>query len=247
MFRSFIYLDTEKLYSYKSTLDGKMPSGARSISKTTKKQIGISASGAGAGLSSENTTSETIKPNSYYDYSEFEKNLAQVEGESYFDFVQNSEKYALENVLQMSLVLICGKLNIPEAFDLTDILNKFKSSFSQDLTSIEAFISKDIPIIIDSDDTKLSLTGKLNPQFLIASYDALEEYIEQDAYFLCKMERIERKDTVKIFDPLKDFLKIPRSMRRQANFDIDGFREIGVDDISINGPVARVEVIAIYK
>ena len=42
---------------------------------------------------------------------------------------------------------------------------------------------------------------------------------------------------------LKDFIKFPRAIRRQVNIEeIHGF-----EDIYINGPVLKVEIIAIYK
>ena len=141
----------------------------------------------------------------------------------------------------MNLLLVCGTFSVPEAFDITNLFDAFKSQITEsDMSMVENFINYDIPIVIDSDNADLNLTGKLKQQCLVDSYEKLEECFEQDVYFLCKMERIDRKDSVKIFDPLKDFIKIPRSMRRSGRFDVNKFQEIG-------GPVARVEVIAIYK
>ena len=53
-----------------------------------------------------------------------------------------------------------------------------------------------------------------------------------------------RKDMVEIFDPLKDFIRLPRTMRRQMTAN---GKSVGLDKISIEGPVLKVEVIAIYK
>lgn len=52
------------------------------------------------------------------------------------------------------------------------------------------------------------------------------------------------KDTVEIFDPLKDFIRLSRTMRRQMT--TNGV-PVGLDKISVEGPVLKVEVIAIYK
>ena len=52
------------------------------------------------------------------------------------------------------------------------------------------------------------------------------------------------KDMVEIFDPLKDFIRLPRAMRRQMNTDGNS---VGLETISVEGPVLKVEVIAIYK
>ena len=61
---------------------------------------------------------------------------------------------------------------------------------------------------------------------------------------LCKVVGVMRKDSVEIFDPLKDFIKLPRTMRRQMT--ADGI-SIGIDKIAVEGSVLKVEVIAIYK
>ena len=49
---------------------------------------------------------------------------------------------------------------------------------------------------------------------------------------------------VEIFDPLKDFIRLPRAMRRQMSA---AGNSTGLDKIIIGGPVLKVEVIAIYK
>lgn len=63
-------------------------------------------------------------------------------------------------------------------------------------------------------------------------------------YILCKAVGMIRKDNVEIFDPLKDFIRLPRTMRRQMTAE---GKSVGLDKISIEGPVLKVEVIAIYK
>ena len=49
-------------------------------------------------------------------------------------------------------------------------------------------------------------------------------------------------DKVEIFNPLKDFIKLPRAVRRSANIYNDELQSIIID-----GPVFKVEVLAIYK
>ena len=71
----------------------------------------------------------------------------------------------------------------------------------------------------------------------------LEDYADQDVYVLCKVVGIARKDSVEIFDPLKDFIKLPRAMRRQMSDGNNG----GLERIIVDGPVLKVEIIAIYK
>ena len=61
---------------------------------------------------------------------------------------------------------------------------------------------------------------------------------------LCKVIGMVRKDEVEIFDPLKDFIRLPRTARRQMT---SNGKSVGIEKISVESPVLRVEVTAIYK
>ena len=108
---------------------------------------------------------------------------------------------------------------------------------------MEAFLGKasaDIPIVMGDDE--LTIASKLSMGNLEEEYAELEEYNEQEVYMLCKVVGIMQKDKVEIFNPLKDFIKLPRAVRRGMDSDTQGMETILVD-----GPVLKVEVIAIYK
>ena len=79
---------------------------------------------------------------------------------------------------------------------------------------------------------------------LLEDRSEIEIYADQDAYMLCKVVGLSRKEKVEIFDPLKDFIKLPRVLRREL--EKQGKVE-GLDKIIVDGPVLKVEVIAIYK
>ena len=66
--------------------------------------------------------------------------------------------------------------------------------------------------------------------------------MDQDVFVLCKVIGTVNKEKVEIFDPLKDFMKLSRSIRKKANTS-----SMGLEKIEIDGPVLKVEVIAIYK
>lgn len=59
---------------------------------------------------------------------------------------------------------------------------------------------------------------------------------------LCKVVGKMQKSQFEIFNPLKDFIKLPRAARRSMDSNSGE-----VEPIIINGPVLKVEVIAIYK
>ena len=83
-----------------------------------------------------------------------------------------------------------------------------------------------------------TISSKLNAKYL------REEYADQDVYMLCKVVGMVGTDMVEIFDPLKDFIRLLRTMRCQMTAH---GKSVGLDKTSIEGPVLKVEVIAIYK
>lgn len=254
MFRSFIYLNKEKIYTYKSILDKEVTSKVKSISKTKRKTAEFSNMGLGFGISDENTTVSELSRNIEYDYNIFEKMLVQTEGEDFFNFILNSDEYDLSSLPPMSLIQLRGYMEVPEKFDIFNVIERFKpmlfNSISTDNLETDEAIKNllsdtkaDIPIIIDTGDTNISISGKLNTDFLYEDYGALEEYSEQEVIFLCRVEGFSNKKTVTIFNPARDFIKLNRTMRRAANFEDNE----ELKPIIIEGPVLKVEVIAIYK
>lgn len=252
MFRSFIYLDEHKLYTYKRQIDGKNDVQPKAVSQ--KKTTGFSAAVSGFGLNGATETSidGEFEKDVSFDYDRFELDLSRLEGEDYFDCVLNAE-YDLTTIPAMKLLRICSGFEIPEAFDAVNLIDQFmpmlmgqietKSAGEQEaLEGILGKASADIPFIIECDDVTIS--GKLNAKYLREEYASLEDYADQDVYMLCKVVGMVRKDMVEIFDPLKDFIRLLRTMRRQMTAN---GKSVGLDKISIEGPVLKVEVIAIYK
>lgn len=252
MFRSFIYLDEDKLYTYKRQISGQNIPSPKAISK--KKTAGFSAALNGFGV---NGTTETnidgeFEKDLSFDYDHFELDISNLDGEDYFDFVLHDE-YDLNSLPAMKLIRICCGFEIPEAFDVVNLVEQFKplligqietqSAGEQEaLQGILGNASADIPFVVKLDEVTIS--GKLNAKYLCEDYSSLEDYADQDVYMLCKVVGMVRKDFVEIFDPLKDFIRLPRAMRRQMT--VDG-NSIGLDKITVEGPVLKVEVIAIYK
>lgn len=124
-------------------------------------------------------------------------------------------------------------------------IGQIETESDSEQEALETFLGKasaDIPIIVDYDDIMIS--GKLNAKYLLEDYAVLEDYAEQDVFILCKVVGVIRKTEVEIFDPLKDFIRLPRAMRRSLEKDAS---TAGLEKIKIQGPVLKVEVIAIYK
>lgn len=249
MFRSFIYLDQEKMYSYLRQIDADYANQPVELNKkkTRGGSFGTDFLGVNAGTEIEEkreVTKDVIK-----DYDRFEKKLEELSGSEYFDLALDD--YDINTVPRMSIIRVNGRFEIPEQFDMFSVAQKFmplitsqiETSSNNERELMEAFLGKasaDIPIVME--DEELTIASKLSIGSLEEDYAELEEYNEQEVYILCKVVGIIQKDKVEIFNPLKDFIKLPRAVRRGMDSGNQGMEPILVD-----GPVLKVEVIAIYK
>lgn len=249
MFRSFIYLNEEKMYSYLRQIDKEFANQPTEVSKrkTREGTIGNGLLGVNAGTETEEKR-EFVKDITK-DYDRFEKKLDELGGTEYFDLVL--EDYDLNTVPNMSIVRLNGSFEIPEQFDMFNLAQNFmpllksqiQTSSQDEKELMETFLgnaSADIPIVMESED--LVVSSKLSTSFLKEEYAQLEEYSEQEVYMLCKVVGKMQKNQVEIFNPLKDFIKLPRAVRRSMDSN-----SVELEPIIIDGPVLKVEVIAIYK
>ena len=252
MFRSFIYLDKDKFYTYKRQLEGNNNPLPKTISQKRGSNLSASAGAIGFNGVTEMNISAEYEQDVSFDYDIFEQLLSTIEGEDYFDFVINPE-YDLSTIPAMKLIRICNSFFIPEEFDMVNLLEKFMPMLmgqistnsveeKQTLEKLLGGASADIPFLVDESDIVIS--GRLNVKNLLEDRSEIEIYADQDAYMLCKVVGLSRKEKVEIFDPLKDFIKLPRVLRREL--EKQGKVE-GLDKIIVDGPVLKVEVIAIYK
>ena len=249
MFRSFIYLNEEKMYSYLRQIDKEFANQPIEVSKrkTREGTIGNGLLGVNAGTETEEKR-ELVKDITK-DYDRFEKKLDELDGTEYFDLFLKD--YDLNTVPNMSIIRVNGSFEIPEQFDMFNLAQNFmpllksqiQTSSQDEKELMETFLgnaSADIPIVMESED--LIVSSKLSTSFLEEEYAQLEEYSEQEVYMLCKVVGKMQKNQVEIFNPLKDFIKLPRAVRRSMD---SNNREL--EPIIIDGPVLKVEVIAIYK
>lgn len=250
MFRSFIYLDEEKMYSYLRQIDSSFKSRSTSINrrKTVGGNIGTGVFGLNAGTETEEC--REVDKDIANDYDLFEKKLAKLDIDDYFDCVLN-DGVDLATIPQMSILRINAGFDIPEEFDIFSVAQKCMPFITSQIDTenddekelMETFLngaSADIPIIIDDD---IVISSRLRTDYLKETYAELEEYSDQPVFILCKVIGIVNKEKVEIFNPLKDFIKLPRSIRRSGDLS----KNEGLESIKIDGPVLKVEVIGIYK
>lgn len=252
MFRTFIYVDENNLYSYMRQIG--VTSVAKPKTETRSRHLSASIPFAGVSGSIDKSVNSEYVQDLGFDLDHFENALEKLAGEDYFDFVMNSD-YNIFSIPPMRLIRLCCPFTIPEQFDIYNLIAQYKPIFlnsmgledeeTQEREIIQAFFdnaSADIPIVADFGDIQIS--AKLNVNNLLEDYTDLEEYDEQSVYMLCKVIGVTNKDKVQIFDPLKDFIHLNRSMRRQQGMSS---KESNFEEIVIDGPVMKVEVIAMYK
>lgn len=252
MFRTFIYLDTDKLYSYKRQIEGTNQILPKTANEKKTKSLTAGIEGMGVNVATETNVTGEFEKDISFDYDRFELALERLDGEDYFDCVLNGD-YDPQTVPPMKIFRISTGFSVPEEFDAVNLIDQFKPMLMGEIQTksdseqeaLETFLGKasaDIPIIIDYGD--ITVSGKLNAKYLLEEYSTLEDYADQDVFLLCKVVGVSRKEYVEIFDPLKDFIRLPRVMRRKMEGNAN---TSGLEKIKIQGPVLKVEIIAIYK
>lgn len=247
MFRSFIYLNEELVSEYNSILKSNDKINKSEVT-TQNKNIGGNKILYG-GISKEIQTVSEFSNRPKYMYNEFEENLVIEKENYYFDFTMND--YDINTIPNMSIFKIQTNFNIPEEFENSKMINDFKGFFldskkfdKQEEEILENYLCKAelvYPIIFEIENIKIY--GYLNQSNLQEDYADLEDYETQEVYILCRATNIINKEKVTIFDPWKNYIKLPRHLRRS----IGTYRDPIFQNIEIKGPVMKVEIIAIYK
>lgn len=251
MFRTFIYLDTEKLSSYSKVIMNSSETVPRKKTTTTKQSAGFNRTLA-ASASKEESIESDYEKDCFSDYDKFEFELTKLEDEKYFDFVLN-DSYDYKTLPSMSILRRCGTFIVPEEFDTVSMMANYKklildrTNFKKEIDkeAAYAFIEdevKHIPIIIEEDD--IVLASKLQTKYLLEDINAMEEFQDQEVYMLCKIVGLQRQESVEIYNPIKEMVSLPRSLRRKMPKQAG---ENALSPIVVEGPVLKVEVIAIYQ
>jgi len=252
MFRSFVYVNTEKVYEYYSLLDESIKEKITAKEKSTSNKAGITLNPIGFERSKTETLKSEISHYFLSDYNKFERELYKLDGEYYFGF-DESDKYDISTMPRSTLGKLQANFYIPEGFDFVDLFEAYKPMIKSSIDIKESeqvmydtFLGNtkaDIPIIIDLEELKIY--GKLDTRFLNEAYNQLEEYEMDEVAVLFKLISHDTSSKVTIFDPLKDFIKLNRAMRRSADIKSSYTNEFS--PIIVDGPVIKAEILAIYK
>lgn len=247
-FRTFIYLDKEKVDDYLLVLDEQQSNKKSKVSVRAKANFVIGEVEADLEKQAEDKRSRTAAEQ----YNLFENALSNTTEDDYFDFL--SSDYDMSTVPPLSIIRCTGYIEIPEAFDILHMVSEFAGPMIKaglftpngDPNTNEFALSffqnndADIPILITGNQIRIS--SKLKASCIIGdSYQVLEDIEDEEVFALCKIHTHLSDEKVVIFDPIKDFLKLNRAARRRMG-EVTG----DLEPIVENGPVLKVEVIALY-
>lgn len=173
--------------------------------------------------------------------------------EDFADFTESSE-WDINTIGRGFIIRFNGYMMVPEEFDITQTIQRFKpmlmdsiANDSMDETEKMAFKSffevsdAKIPVFIDIGASLIC--SKLIANNMLVAYEELEEYEDLEVTVIARVNTSNLVDMKKSFyDPLKDFMRLNRTLRRTMGERTDGLYEIYADQ-----NYKTVEILAIYQ
>ena len=258
MFKNLIYFDSVKVAEYLAVLEGKKQVAFKNVKMKSDKSLDAKIPILSGKYSGSNEFEGEIVDNLILDCNEFEDVLKKKNHDNYFDFLEGEVQYDFETIPRTSIVRFEGKFNIPEEFDMMDLINQFKPMLSssmnlknpQEEELFKTLFQKEstkIPAFFESENLT-SRTGfsKLNSNNLFYEMEQIEDYENEDVTIIAKVlskKNVINSEPIVVFDIMKDLLSLNRALRRQ--FGGDSIE--GVKNIEANEDLIYFEVLAIYQ
>ncbi len=250
MFGKIIYFDKETIKDYKSIITGQRVLEIEEYDVTNDKGINADLKLVSADAKSTKAYKAKIQESDLYECAEFEKMLAG--REDYFDFTVSAD-YDITTVPSRSIVKMDGSLSIPEEFDLLKVIDLVKpwlmnsdEMLDMEETSrmaIQTFLGSaqatKIPLIFECEGSLLCT--KLLQNNLLIDYEELTE-LEDDVTILARITSNVVAKNKAFYDPLKDFIKLNRMMRKSL-----GERDEGLKPILVDSEYRVIEILAMYR
>lgn len=251
MFGNVVYYDKKKIDEYKAVIKGQKNLEVEEYEVSNDKGVQVDLKAFGADAKASKTYKAKVQESLLYNCDEFEKLLNG--RDDYFDFTQSSG-FDLTTMSRGVIIKFEGYIKIPEEFDFTQTIDKFKPMLvaslvndTMDKSEQEAmkvfFETSDtkIPVLIDFDE--LLMCSKLISNNMLVKYEDMEEYEELEVTIIARITSGNMVNAKKAFyDPLKDFMTLNRAMRRSMDGRADGLNEIYADrDYRVT------EILAIYQ
>ena len=250
MFGKVIYYDKSAISDYKTIISGKPNLEISEYSISNGKGINADFKVLGADAKSTKSYTAKIQESNMFDCAEFEKMLS---GRDDFCDFTTSTDYDILRVSSRTIIKADGIIEIPEEFDMVKLIEAFKPILmdtdqyknleDNGRVALETFFGNaqatKIPLVFELDGQ--ILCGKLLQQSLLIDYEELSE-IDDEVTVLARVVTSIVNKSKPYYDPLKDFMKMNRMMRRSIDNKDNQFKPIFADsDYRI------IEVLAIYQ
>lgn len=251
IFGNLIYYDEKKVIDYSSIIDNQLNMKVTEYEILTDKSAEIGYKFLGGGIKGSKKYKGEVIESLLYNLNEFENKL---DGrDDYLNFNVRDE-LDIRTVDRGNIVKFDTNIIIPENFELTQMIIDFKPmildsiNFDGENESFKLAISKlletdifKIPIVMDING--FTACSKILSNNLIVTYENLEDFEDLDVSVIARVESQKLIDSsIAYYDPLRDFMKINRSLRREIKD-----RDKGIRKIYSSESYKRLDVIAIYQ
>ncbi len=251
MFGTVIYFDKRKINDFIAIINKQKSLLFNEVEVTNDKGLNVNLKMVSADAKATKSYTATVVESLLYDCDAFEKLL---DGrEDYFDFTGSTD-FDISTVGRGNIIKFNGYIKVPEEFDMTQTIDKFKpmllKSISEEMDfnekeAFNAFLSTaDTKVPITSELNDLILCGKLESSNMLIKYEQLDEYETLEVTIIARVTSSNYIPSTKAFyDPLKDFMALNRTLRRSMGEErVDGMKEIFAEE-----DYKTIEIIAIYQ
>lgn len=253
MFGRLIYYDKNRISEYTSLVTGKKSMNITGVELKKDKGVGINLPVLNGDANSSTSYTATFNESFLYDCNEFEKLL---EGrDDYFNYVDApSESYSITTMKRGYIIRFESNIIIPENFDIIQLMEQFKPMIlegaSREMPEEEKaafktlFGSTEIKIPIMCEIEDIPGCSKIDSMNLLVEYSQLEEYERENVIVLARIvsNSLISKNT-EIYEPLKDFINMNRSLRRQFAEN----RPVELNQLYCDEDYIRLEILAVYE
>jgi len=250
MFGRMMYYDKKTVDDYKALIKGQRHVRVEEYEVSDDKGISVDLKAVSTDAKASKNYVAKVVESMLYDCDEFEKLLTG--REDYFDLTQSSG-FDLSTVPRGSIIKVDAFLEVPENFDIMQVIDRFKPLFLDSIDTdsmeqsgkdalrvfLESAKATRIPIIGDVDD--FLLCAKLYQENLVSEYGEFEE-IDEQVTVVARVSSDLINCNKPFYDPLKDFMKMNRMMRRSMK---DRGKELTA--LLVDKDYRMIDILAIYR
>ena len=250
VFGKIIYYDKKTIDEYKSIIKGQRQLEVEEYEVSNDKGATVDLRAISADAKASKKYVAKVVESLLYDCDEFEKMLAG--RDDYFDFTLE-DGYDLTTVPRGSIVKLNAFLEIPEGFDLMQLIDTFKPFLMDSLEGEPMEKSEEdalksvlgnakatkIPVIVDVDG--YTLCAKIHNDNLILEYQEFEE-LDDEITLLARVSSTTIGKQKPFYDPLKDFIVMNRMLRRSMDDRGEELKAFTVDS-----DYRQIDILAIYQ